>query len=322
MKAHALIAFTALLTGPLTELAATTDAAHSAIAAQSRAFMDATERGDAPAVARLFTSDAQLIVSGVDQAIVGRQAIEEFWRSMSPEVGWKLVLDPHHLEGEGNLRIETGQYSATGLDGKQLSRGQYLMVWKREGREWKIHRDIAAAAPQAPPPPMAAPSSTTMGGAAPAVPAVDRVGFPAGYRAAFKLLGAGGGEKEAMVHTAYANGLAAAAIEKSALPFANGSVIAMEFATPLKDGEGELLRDEKGIPLPGEVVRVDVMRRGADYGAAYGGSRAGEWEFASYRPDGAPMMPPVNGAQCAGCHRKAGAENDFVYRMRPPAGVP
>ena len=152
--------------------------------------------------------------------------------------------------------------------------------------------------------------------------AADRVGFPSGYREAFKLLGAGGGEKDAMVHTAYANGPAAAAIEKSAVPFANGSVIAMEFARPLKDGEGELLRDEKGIPLPGEVVRVDVMRREAGYGASYGESRAGEWEFASYRPDGAPMMPPVNGAQCAGCHRKAGAENDFVYRMRPPAGVP
>jgi len=171
---------------------------------------------------------------------------------------------------------------------------------------------------------MAMPASV----AAPAAtaPAVDRVGFPSGYRAAFKLLGAGagggGGMKDAMVHTAYANGLAAAAIAGSSLPFANGSVIAMEFATPLKDGEGELLRDEQGIPLPGEVVRVDVMRRGPDYGAGYGESRAGEWEFASYRPDGAPMMPPVNGAQCAGCHRKAGAENDFVYRMRSPAGVP
>jgi uncharacterized protein (TIGR02246 family) len=321
MKAHALIAFTALLTGPLTELAATADAAHSAIAAQSRAFMDATERGDAPTVARLFTSDAQLIVSGVDQAIVGREAIEEFWRSMATNGIRKLVLDATSLEGEGNLRVETGKYSALGMDGGQLSRGQYLMVWKREGREWKIHRDIGSAAPHAAPPPVAA-----VPAAATTAPAEDRVGFPSGYRAAFKLLGAGGGAsgdgRETLVHTAYANSLAAAAIEKSALPFANGSVIAMEFATPRKDGEGELLRDEKGIPLPGEIVRVDVMRRGAGYGAAYGESRAGEWEFASYRPDGTPLMPPVNGALCAGCHRKAGTQNDFVYRMRPPAGVP
>lgn len=171
--------------------------------------------------------------------------------------------------------------------------------------------ELAATSDAAPPPVAAEPAAAS-----------DRVGFPANYRRVFKLLGAGGGEKEALVHTAYANAPAAAVLEGAAPPFPDGAVIAMEFANPLVDGEGQLLRDEKGIPLPGDVVRVDVMRRGAGYGASYGEQRAGEWEFASYRPDGAPLMPPVNGAQCADCHRNAGADNDFVFRMRPAPGVP
>lgn len=310
MKTQALIAFSALLMLPLAQLSATADPARPAIAGQLRTFMDALERADAPAAARVFTSDAKVIASGVDDAIVGREAIEQFWRAMSSNGVKRLVLDTIDLEGEGDLRFETGKYTALGGDGGTLGRGHYLLVWKRDGREWLIHRDIGSAAPQAAP----------MAASGAAVP--DRVGFPAGYRTTFKSLGVGGGEQDSLVHSAYANPAAAAALDSSASPLPNGSVIAMEFARPLRDGEDQLLRDAHGIPLPGEVVRIDVMRREQGYGASYGESRAGEWEFASYLPDGRPMMPPVNGAQCASCHRKVGANYDFVHRLRPPAGVP
>jgi hypothetical protein len=96
----------------------------------------------------------------------------------------------------------------------------------------------------------------------------------------------------------------------------------MEFANPLKDGERQALRDARGIPLPGEVVRIDVMRRGEGFGAQYGEKRAGEWEFASYTPQGAPVMPPADGAQCADCHRNAGVDNDFVFRSRAKSVSP
>ncbi len=166
------------------------------------------------------------------------------------------------------------------------------------------------------------PAAADVSVAAASATAPDRVGFPSNYRTAFQLLGSGGGDKGALVHTAFANESAAAVFAGSPLPFPNGSVIAMEFANPLEDGEGQPLRDARGIPLPGEVVRIDVMRRGQGFGAHYGEKRAGEWEFASYTPQGAPVMPPTDGAQCADCHRNAGANNDFVFRMRPTPGAP
>jgi hypothetical protein len=69
----------------------------------------------------------------------------------------------------------------------------------------------------------------------------------------------------------------------------------------------------------GEVVRLDVMRREAGYGAAYGDKRAGEWEFASYKPDGSPIEPKIDAAACAACHAKPGVARDFVFRGRFPS---
>ena len=89
----------------------------------------------------------------------------------------------------------------------------------------------------------------------------------------------------------------------------------------MKDGEGELLRDAHGALLKGEVVRVDVMRRGRGFGAPYGDNRAGEWEFASYRRDGSTLISPVNGGDCAACHRNAGADKDFVFRAERSLGA-
>jgi ketosteroid isomerase-like protein len=331
MKTIVLFSMAALLVAlPPTRLTATTDAVRGEIQAQSHAFKEALARGDAAAAARAFTSDAKLILSGVDRALAGREAIEAFWRRAMGGGVRQLVLESHELEGEGDLRFESGEYRALNRDGQAMSRGQYLIVWKREGSEWKIHRDITSAAAQAAPASSEAQSAgaqasgsvamRTSGTADSTTP--DRVGFPADYRRAFKLLGAGGGEKDALVHTAFANEAAAGVFEGSPLPFPNGAVIAMEFANPLKDGEGQVLRDEQGVPMPGEVVRIDVMRRGAGYGAHYGDKRAGEWEFASYTPSGAAVMPPANGASCADCHRNAGADNDFVFRMRAKPGAP
>jgi len=48
----------------------------------------------------------------------------------------------------------------------------------------------------------------------------------------------------------------------------------------------------------------------------YGASRAGEWEFASYRPDGSTLIPPDKAEHCAACHLNAGAGKDFVFRTR------
>jgi hypothetical protein len=152
-------------------------------------------------------------------------------------------------------------------------------------------------------------------GAAPA----DRVGFPHDYRAALKLLSVSVKDEEPSVMTAYGNGGATSITTSAQLPYPYGTLIAMEFAHGVRDGEGQLMYEAGGAPLKADVQRIDVMRRERGYGEMYGDSRAGEWEFASYRPDGTTLVSPENAGTCAACHRKAGAERDFVYRLRVPA---
>jgi uncharacterized protein (TIGR02246 family) len=276
-----------------------------AIAARSRVFTEALARGDARAAAGVFTADAQVIVSG--QPISGRNDIEGFWLAAVGGGLKGLELIRRDFEGEGALRFEIGMYRARGAGGAEIGHGQYLLVWKYEAGEWRIHRDIASAVTA----PTATPASAPAAGSA--TPRKAAASLPADYRA-LKLLGVQVAGAEPSVHTAYANEIAAATFATGRPPFPDGSIIVMEFANAVRDGEGELVRERDGTPLRGEVVHVDVMRRGPGLGAAYGDSRAGEWEFASFAPDGRVLVAPEDGAQCAACHRGAGAEKDFVFR--------
>ena len=144
------------------------------------------------------------------------------------------------------------------------------------------------------------------------------VPFPQDYQGTFKVIRAVNAKREMKLGTIYANEPAAAVGDLPKLPYPYGSIVLMEWAEPRRDEKGERLLDAAGLWRKGRVVRIDVMRREPGFGEVYGESRAGEWEFASYRPDGASLSGPKTSLACAECHRKA-AERDFVFRGRFPA---
>ena len=51
-------------------------------------------------------------------------------------------LEIVELDQQGNTVIDIGRYSLMGADGQELDHGKYLVVWKRVGDGWKMHRDI------------------------------------------------------------------------------------------------------------------------------------------------------------------------------------
>jgi hypothetical protein len=146
--------------------------------------------------------------------------------------------------------------------------------------------------------------------------AAERAAFPADYAQRLQQQGEPMHSERSGVTTVYANELAAKAAKAGTLPFPDGAVIVMEFASPLKDEQGRLRRDARGVLLKGGILHVDVMARGpaAVESAA---SRAGRWSFASYGPDGKVLVTPEGAASCADCHRNVGADKDFVFRKRP-----
>jgi uncharacterized protein (TIGR02246 family) len=112
----------------------------AAIESGNRAFIAAFLRGDAQAVADLYTEDAQVIPPGGEVAS-GRSAIAAFWRTVM-ETGVKdLTLDTTEVESTGDLACEVGAVTVVGANG-QGTAGRYVVVWKRQNGHWKIHRDI------------------------------------------------------------------------------------------------------------------------------------------------------------------------------------
>ncbi len=116
------------------------DQVRDAVEAGNREFIAAFLRGDARAVANLYTENAQVIAPGAPVAR-GRTAIAAAWQK-SIESGVKdLTLNTAEVESAGDLACETGVVRLVGRDGG-VTEGRYVVVWKRMNGQWKLHRDI------------------------------------------------------------------------------------------------------------------------------------------------------------------------------------
>ena len=132
--------------------------------------------------------------------------------------------------------------------------------------------------------------------------AEDRVGHPAGYQSFQQVRSFD--RKQAPTHGTVFLNAPAATVTTAGQAYPYGSVLVMEWRNDGKDGA---------------IVRLDVMRKERGYGAAYGADKNGDWEYASYSPEGKLVTDAAASLACAKCHLKAGTEKDFVYVGRFPA---
>ena len=99
--------------------------------------------GDAAAVAGLYTEDAVVFPPG-GARVDGRSAIQAFWQG-AIDSGMK-VDDLHAVEVEarGDMAAEMGVLTLTvpGDAGPTKVSGKYIVIWKRSGQTWQLHRDI------------------------------------------------------------------------------------------------------------------------------------------------------------------------------------
>lgn len=136
-----------LLAGLGVLLACTTPAAaqepdvRAQISAVNARFCEALKRGDVAGMTAFYSKNAQLFPTHSD-ILNGKQAIEQFWRE-SIRAGIRggrfTTLE---VEVYGNTAWESGEYTMTGAGGKVFDRGKYLVIWKKEQGQWKLHRDI------------------------------------------------------------------------------------------------------------------------------------------------------------------------------------
>lgn len=97
-------------------------------------------RGDAAGMADLYTEEGMLLPTGFD-FVQGKPAIQQFWQGVMDMGIEEAELEIVEIEEYGDTAVEVGQYTLSG-GGQVMDRGKYLVTWKREDGQWKLHRDI------------------------------------------------------------------------------------------------------------------------------------------------------------------------------------
>ena len=102
----------------------------------------AFNKGDATAVAALYTEDAYVLPPGAEM-VKGRAAIEAFWRQAAQQMGDAklttvdvLPLGPEAAREVGTVTLKTKTQPP------QEAVGRYVVVWRKAGGDWKLATDI------------------------------------------------------------------------------------------------------------------------------------------------------------------------------------
>ena len=106
-------------------------------------FVAAFNAGDAATVASFYTKDAALFPPNAKR-VNGRSGIQKFWQG-AIKSGMKIdVLHAVEVEANGGLAGETGVFTlrVPGKSGMAKVDGKYIVIWKRTGHTWRLHRDI------------------------------------------------------------------------------------------------------------------------------------------------------------------------------------
>ena len=111
----------------------------AAIEAKLDAFEQAFNAGDAAAVAAFYTEDAVALPPG-GPMVRGRDAIQEMWQGAIDGGFTDLELMVEEIEVMGDTAIEMSTLS--GMAGGEPAPGKYVVIWKKVGDDWLLHRDI------------------------------------------------------------------------------------------------------------------------------------------------------------------------------------
>jgi len=112
-----------------------------AIAASNKEFEAAAGKGDSASLALLYTPDAQLLPAG-SEPVGGTKLIQKFWQDRLDSGVRGVTLKSLEIEGHATTAHEVGQYELRDPAGKLVDRGKYVVIWKRDGGKWKLHRSI------------------------------------------------------------------------------------------------------------------------------------------------------------------------------------
>lgn len=112
-----------------------------AIESNNAKFSALFAKGDAAALSALYDKDGAVMPVGSEPAR-GTQAILKFWQGAISSGVAAVNVKTVEVYGGGKTATEVGEYALLDKAGKTLDRGKYIVIWKQEGGEWKLLRDM------------------------------------------------------------------------------------------------------------------------------------------------------------------------------------
>ncbi len=110
------------------------------ISKTNEAFMSAFSDGDAAGVAAQYTEDGQVLPPNGD-LVSGKQDIQNLFQGFIDSGVTGISLESTEVEGMGDTAFEVGKYTLS-VDDQVIDNGKYIVIWKKDGEQWKLHRDI------------------------------------------------------------------------------------------------------------------------------------------------------------------------------------
>jgi uncharacterized protein (TIGR02246 family) len=120
---------------------ATAAGARQAIESTNAKFPALFAKGDSAGIAALYAKDGA-VMPVASEPVRGTQAIQNFWKSALSSGVAGVELKTVEVYGGSKTATEVGEYALLDKAGKTLDRGKYIVIWKQEGGDWKLFRDM------------------------------------------------------------------------------------------------------------------------------------------------------------------------------------
>ena len=102
----------------------------------------AFNKGDAAALAAMYTPDAYVLPAGADM-VQGRNAIQTFMAQTAQQLGDAKIttIDVQPLGRSAAREIGTFSFKTKGQNSQEIA-GKYAVVWRKIGNQWLLATDI------------------------------------------------------------------------------------------------------------------------------------------------------------------------------------
>ena len=115
--------------------------ARTGIEAANAQFSALAAKGDGAGLAALYATDGQVLPAG-SVPIRGTDAIQKFWQGALASGIAAVDLKTLEVFGSGSTATEVGHYELRDKAGKTIDQGKYIVIWRHEGGQWKLLRDM------------------------------------------------------------------------------------------------------------------------------------------------------------------------------------